>query len=151
MKDIQFKQLDKVDNIKEVIKSSFEVELDISGEWGYAQDKPLIVHSCDSFDSFAFMFASIRANIEMSMVLDEDDRYSGINLTLIEKEELPNSIIKVTYKIEAMKNSIYKKFIKEYKEGYGKEAFDMNDHFKRRKEATLTREVVYYFEVSTLQ
>ena len=108
MKDIQFKQLDKVDNIKEVIKSSFEVELDISGEWGYAQDKPLIVHSCDSFDSFAFMFASIRANIEMSMVLDEDDRYSGINLTLIEKEELPNSIIKVTYKIEAMKNSIYK-------------------------------------------
>jgi hypothetical protein len=93
------------------------------------------------------MFASIRANIEMSMMPDEDDRYSGINLTLIEKEELPNSIIKVTYKIEAIKNSIYKRFIKEYKDGYGTQEFDMSEHFKQRKANTIDIVGEYYFEV----
>ena len=56
-----------------------------------------------------------------------------------------------TYEITGIKEDLYNIFIKEYKEGYGKEDFDMSDHFKKRKDATLIREVVYYFEVSALQ
>ena len=43
-----------------------------------------------------------------------------------------------------MLESDYAKFIDEYKDGYGKEGFDIQDHFKRREEATLKREVVYW-------
>ncbi|HFD14222.1 MAG TPA: hypothetical protein ENJ34_02860, partial [Epsilonproteobacteria bacterium] len=55
---------------------------------------------------------------------------------------------KVTYEITAMKESIYTEFIKEYKEEYGKTTFDLNAHFKRRKEATLHREVTHWFSLS---
>ena len=58
---------------------------------------------------------------------------------------------KVNYAITAIEEAPFKAFIKEYKAGYGKEDFDMTAHFKRRKEATLTREVTHYFEVSALQ
>ena len=32
-----------------------------------------------------------------------------------------------------MKETLYNKFIKEYKEGYGKESFDLNLHLKEEK------------------
>jgi hypothetical protein len=48
-----------------------------------------------------------------------------------------------------MKEDLYKTFIKEYKEGY-ENGLDLSEHFKRREEATLTREVVYYFEVGNI-
>jgi len=50
-----------------------------------------------------------------------------------------------------MKEDLYTAFIKEYKEGYGKENFDLIEHFKKRKEATLTREVTHYFKVNSVQ
>ena len=46
-----------------------------------------------------------------------------------------------------MKERDYKIFIAEYKEKNGEADFDMSQHFQRRKEATLTREVIYWFEV----
>jgi len=35
--------------------------------------------------------------------------------------------------------------------GYETEMFDISNHFKRRKEATLIREVIHYFEVSSIK
>ena len=55
------------------------------------------------------------------------------------------------YEITAMKENTYALFINEYKEGYGTEGFDLNEHFKRRKEATHTRIVTHWFEVSSIK
>jgi hypothetical protein len=87
----------------------------------------------------------------MNITQDEEHRYAGINANELQRERVEsNELIydKVSYEISAIKEGIYTKFIKEYKKGYGKEEFDISEHFKRRKEATLTREVIYYFEVS---
>ena len=46
-----------------------------------------------------------------------------------------------------MREDDYTSFINEYKEESETKGFDMADHFKRRKEATLTREVTHWFEV----
>ncbi len=53
---------------------------------------------------------------------------------------------KVSYEVSAMKESDYASFIQEYKDNFEKSDFDMEGHFKRRKEATLKREIVYFFK-----
>jgi hypothetical protein len=90
----------------------------------------------------------------MNITQEQVNRYGAINANEKSREESKSEdgiFNKVTYTITAMQEDLYNAFIKEYKEGYGKEDFDLNDHFKRREEATLTREVVHYFEVSTVQ
>jgi hypothetical protein len=46
-----------------------------------------------------------------------------------------------------MQESTYNQFINEYKENYGKEDFDLEVHFNKRKATTLIREVIHWFEV----
>ena len=146
-----FQTIEKVDSIKKVIKNLFDVDLNVSGGWGYDEKSATVVESLDDahIEQFLHMFASIRANIEMNATLDEEERYGGINLTFKEKKTL--SIDKktytiVTFTISAMKENDYAKFIKEYKENYGKKEFDLTNHFKKRKEHTLSREVDYWFD-----
>jgi len=148
---MKFKQIEKVDNIKEVIKNLFDADLNISGGWGYDEKSASIVESLEGVhvDQFLHMFASIRANIEMNATLDEKNRYGGINLTFKERKtiELDNKTYEIfTFGITAMKEKEYAKFIKEYKHGYGKKEFDLADHFKRRKKSTIEREVDYWFK-----
>ncbi len=151
MTNTVFQPIEKVDNIKEVIKNLFDADLNVSGGWGYNEKSATIVNSLEGvhLDQFLHMFASIRANIEMNATLDEDDRYGGINLTFKEKKtlKLANKTYNVfTFGITAMKEKNYAKFIKEYKDGYGKKEFDLADHFDRRKKSTIKREVDYWFE-----
>ena len=47
-----------------------------------------------------------------------------------------------------MKESDYKMFIKEYKDNFNDENFDLENHFNQRKEATIKRKVFHYFRVS---
>jgi hypothetical protein len=85
------------------------------------------------------------------MTLEKEERYGSINVNETHREQIKiNGLIfdKVIYEITAIHENIYASFIHEYKEGYGKENFDLHDHFKRRKEATLTRVVTHWFEVS---
>ena len=49
-----------------------------------------------------------------------------------------------------MREETYAAFIDEYKEGYGKGSFDMEDHFKRRKDATHKREVTHWFDITEI-
>ncbi len=147
-----FEPLNSDDNLKEIIKSAYDLELDISGSWGYTQDDATIIHSTDTpLHQFEHIFASMRAYTEMSMTKEKDDRYGSININEISREELTaNTILyhKVVYEVTAMKESLYTTFIKEYKENYGKEAFDLALHFKRREAATLHREVTHWFQIN---
>ena len=143
------KQLEEVDNIQEVIKNIFDVDLNISGGWGYDDKTATIIGDLTiQKEQFYHMFATMRANIELNIMLDEDNRYGGINLTLKDKVTInkdDKSYEKITFTINAINEKLYAKFIKEYKDGYGKKEFDLEDHFKRRKEATIDKEVEYWF------
>ncbi len=91
----------------------------------------------------------MRAYIEMNMTLPEEERYGSINPKEIEREsfsEADSLYDKVTYEVSGMKENLYADFINEYKNNAEKPGFDLADHFNRRKEATLKRTVVHWFE-----
>jgi len=146
---IEFKELDRVDSIKEVIKDVFGVDLDISGGWGYNASTVVVINSISMpKEQFINLFATIRANIEMNLTLEKEDRYGGINISIeniIQKKVDNISYDVVSCNIKAIKEDIYSKFIKEYKDGYGKKEFDLSNHFKRRKDNTIIREVEFWF------
>lgn len=153
MTETVFKEVEKVENIKEVIKNLFDVELDISGGWGYDDESALTINSLDiPMGQFMNLFATLRTNLEMNFNKSPDERYGGINLSLQEEKSMEkngNRYDIATFEISAMNEKRYAEFIKEYKENYGKKAFDLNDHFGRRKEATLIRIVECWFVQET--
>lgn len=146
-----FEILRSNDDLREIIKTAFDADLDISGDWGYTQEGATIIHATNvPVAQFEHMFASMRAYIEMNMTLAPQDRYASINLNEINRELVTHESIsydKVSYQITAMKEEVYNAFINEYKAGYGKEDFDMTAHFNQRKEATLSRNVIHWFQL----
>ena len=147
-----FKELSAKNNLKEIIKSAFDADLPISEDWGYTQALSTRIHNSNTpYNQLEHMFASMRAYIEMNMTREEHERYGNINVNETSREEHThnqNTYHKVSYQITAMKESTYKTFIKEYKENYGKETFDLTLHFKERKDATLHREVIHWFKIN---
>ncbi|MGB5507258.1 MAG: hypothetical protein WBM70_11310 [Sulfurovum sp.] len=148
---IEFEPLKSDNDLKDVIKSAFDADLSLSGAWGYSQELATIIESTEvSLKQLEHMIASMRTYIEMNMTLPEEARFGSINLNEIhrEQENVGNLVYdKVTYEITAMKEQTYNAFIAAYKEGLGKEDFDITEHFDQRKKATLTRSVVYWFEI----
>ena len=147
-----FVQLQCDNDLKHIINAAFDTDLDIKGAWGYTQETATtILSSTIPLAQFEHMFASMRAYVEMNMTREKEDRYGSINLNEIAREQviLDTQIYdKVTYSITAMKEDIYAAFIAEYKEGYGKEEFDISTHFKNREDSTLKREVTHWYELS---
>ena len=145
----EFKEIASGDPLKEVVKTAFDAEMDISGGWGYSQDDATLIHSSElPLEQFEHTFAMMRAYIEMNMTLSEEERFGSINPKEIKREEIvenSKTYDKVTYEITAMQESRYNDFINAYKKGYGQEDFDLNAHFQERKEATLHREVQHWF------
>jgi len=150
----KFQMLQSDNDLKEIIKSAFDTDLYIDGSWGYTQKLATIIHQSEvPLSQFEHMFASMRAYVEMNMTKEKEERYGSINLNEIAREQLMidnHTYDKVTYKITAMKEDIYASFIASYKEGYGKESFDISEHFKQREAATLSREVIHWYEVSNV-
>jgi hypothetical protein len=134
-----------------VIRSAFDADLSLSGSWGYTQDLATIIEATDvPLKQLEHMIASMRTYIEMNMTLPEEERFGSINLneTNREQEKVGDLLYdKVTYEITAMKEDTYNAFIAAYKEGLGKEDFDITEHFDQRKKATLTRSEDYWFEI----
>jgi hypothetical protein len=150
-----FKPLLHESHLKEIIKSAFDMDLPISGGWGYTQEEATIIHELNTMPliQFEHTFASMRAYGEMNMSLPEDQRYGSINLNERDRETVTidnKTYEKVTYEISAMKESVYAALIDEYKKGYGKEGFDMEEHFQRRTESTLKREVIHWFDITQI-
>jgi len=145
-----FIQIQPGDDIKKVIKAAFDADLDVSGEWGYTQELATVIDDSEQVSQLEHTLASMRAYIEMNMTLEKEDRYGSINLNEKDREELQTDeglFHKVDYEVSAIKEDLYADFINEYKEGHATPGFDISDHFKRRKVATLIRDVVYWFKI----
>ncbi len=151
-----FKQLQEPTDIQELIKSTFDANLALDGGWGYTKETATIIEALPegmSLPQLAHMVTTIRAHLEMNITQAKENRYSAINANEKTREESSSDediFNKISYEVTAMKEDLFNAFIKEYKEGYGKEGFDLSAHFKRRQEATLNRLVVHYFEVSSI-
>ncbi|MBO8086536.1 MAG: hypothetical protein J7D61_10910 [Marichromatium sp.] len=148
---MEFKQIEPVEDMAEVIQDVFGVKLDISGGWGYDHKKPVIVNNLDiPIDQFLTLFATIRANIEMNLTLEEHERYGGINVHFLDGEQFTienKTYDHITFEITAMKEQEYAEVIQEYKDNYGKNAnFDLDAHFNKRKELTLKVVADFWFE-----
>lgn len=150
MNNIEFKPVESVDNLQIFIKDVFDIKLDISGGWGYDNNSAVVVEKLDiPVNQFINMFATMRANIEMNLTLEKDERYSGINLTLENSKNIEINHIKyniVNFKITAINEKEYIDFMKEYKNGYGKVGFNLEQHFQKRKEKTIERYEEYWFK-----
>ncbi|MDF1880256.1 hypothetical protein JHD50_02880 [Sulfurimonas sp. MAG313] len=142
----KFKEIKPGDSIKEVIKAAFDTELDVNGEWGYTKELSSLIKGNEQTKQVEHTLATMRAYIEMNMTLEKEDRYGSINLNEIKRKEEGN-FHKVSYEISAMQEDEYAFFINEYKQGHSKPDFDISDHFKRRKQATLIREVTHWFKL----
>ena len=145
---MEFEKLKSGDEIKKVLKEAFDMELPVSGDWGYGKDAPLVIEkSSMPYNQVEYIYASMRATLEMSLTQPKESRYGGINVKEISKESI-DGLEKVVYEITAIKEEIYKELIKEYKEGYGKSDFDIDEHFKKREKNKIKREVVYWFKLN---
>ena len=150
-----FNTLKENTNIQELIKETFDADLPLSGDWGYSKEKASIIESLPQgmpLPQMEHTLTTIRAHLEMNITQEKENRYGGINANEKAREVISSGSTifeKVTYEITAIKEDLYNAFIKEYKAGYESEELDLNEHFKRRKEATLIREVTHYFEVSS--
>ena len=139
-------------DIKDIIKSLFDMDFDISGGWGYSRQEASIILDDKSMPikQREHIIASMRSYIEMNVTQDKDTRYAGINLQESSREEMIKDdevYHKITYAITAILESRYKELMKEYKEGYETDEFDMTKHFEDRKESTLTRVEEYWFKI----
>ena len=145
---MEFEKLKSGDEIKKVLKEAFDMELPVSGDWGYDKDTPLVIEkSSMPYNQVEYIFASMRATLEMSLTQPKESRYGGINVKEISKESI-DGLEKVVYEITAIKEEIYKELIKEYKERYGKSDFDIDEHFKKRERSKIKREVEYWFKLN---
>lgn len=151
-----FKPITSGNDMREVVKSAFDVDLEVAGAWGYNKEESTVLEGNQNnlpLNQFEHTLASMRAYLEMNMTQEKKDRYGSINLNEISRESFNDNGLtyhKVNYEITAMKDDDYATFVNAYKEGYGKETFNLTDHFKRRKEATLTRVVTHWFNVSSV-
>ena len=138
------------------IETLFDIKLNINGGWGYEPDDAIILLSplASPLTQLEFTLASMRTHIEMNLMLPEEKRYGGINLKELTRtlETIGSkSYEKVRYEVTAIPETLYKSFIQQYKEGYENPDFDLQAHFDARKEATLSREIVCFFNISSIQ
>jgi len=144
---IEFKQINSTDSISKIIKSAFGVDIEVKGSWGYSKDKNTDISAIqDNIKGTQELMAMMRANMEMNMLLSENERYGSISLNEINREE-NNNFHHIEYEITAMKESDYKSFIQEYKDNFSDNNFDLENHFNKRKEATIKRNVSHWFKV----
>ena len=148
----EFKEIEAEEDLENFIKVVFNTELKVSGGWGYSKSLATIIEQSNdnSVAQIEFTLATMRAYLEMNMTLDEDERYGAINLKELSRVK-EGEYEKVTYEVSAIRELEYKEFINEYKENFKKADFDMSEHFNRRKEATLKREVIYWFKIATME
>jgi len=154
MTDIKFQKIKSDNDLKEVIKAAFGVDLDVDGGWGYSQEDALIINkSSIPLTQLQHTLSSMRAHLEMSMTLPKEKRYGAINVNEIKKEKKELNIRKydiITFEISGMLEDTYANFIDEYKTGQDADSFDFEDHFSRRKKETLVREELFWFDITQI-
>ncbi len=142
-----FIKIEDKNDIKQSVSELFGLDLPISGGWGYDEQSAICIKSLDkSKEEMFLLLGSLRANVELSALKAEDERFGGINPSIKSIEEV-GGFVKVTFSIEAMRKNIYNELINEYKEGYGKADFDIAAHFEKRKQASIKEDMICYFQL----
>jgi hypothetical protein len=142
-----FKQIVLEEDLRSTIKRVFDLDLDIAGGFGYTKESATVLKKSDpQLHKIIFNLAHMRAYIEMNLMQEKSTRYGSINLIEKERKE-EGDFLQITYEVSAMLESDYAKFIDEYKQNYEEEGFDLEDHFNRRKEATLKRNIEYWYQL----
>jgi len=153
---MHFQHITTENNLKEMISSAFNLNLAVDGSWGYTHKEATVILKLPTQTSqiqFEHNLALMRAYLEMNMTLSKEMCYGSITIGEIKRERIiieKKTYDKVTYTIKAIKELTYAKFIKEYKEKYGSDSFNLNEHFLQRKEATIERIVTHWFEVESI-
>ncbi len=144
----QFKEIEVEGDLQSFLKSVFDSDFKVSGAWGYTKALATVIEKGNegSVTHMELTLATMRTYLEMSMTLEEDKRYGGINLNELSRVT-EGEYEKVIYEVSATKELEYRAFMLEYKENAENPDFDMTEHFNRRKEAILKREVIYWFKV----
>jgi len=149
---MKIEKISAEDGISKIIKSAFDMDLDISGGWGYSHNDAIVINEVDdNIAQLQHTLCSIRTHLELNLTREAQDRYAGINLNEVSRENIDmggKHYEKITYKIDAMLESEYAKFIDEYKQGYGKDGFDLEAHFNNRKSATKHKSVSMFYLAS---
>lgn len=149
---MQFQNIPTGEDVQRVIESAFDVKLDVSGEWGYTRESAMVIHATEvPLQQLEHTLASMRTFIEMNMTMPEEERYGAINVNEIAREcvrENNKIYDKIVYEISGMPEKEYEKFIDEYKAGYESPEFDLSGHFQRRKEATVTLQKSFWFDIT---
>lgn len=143
--------IDKIsakDGVREIIKRAFDMDMDISGGWGYGLDNAMIISNIDTgIEQLQHTLCSMRTHLELNLTKPKEQRYGGITINELSRSIL-NGCDVVTYELKAMLESDYTDFIDKYKQGYGTKKFNMTEHFKRRQEATVTQKTTMYFKIN---
>jgi hypothetical protein len=155
MKNQKFEQIHINNDIATLIHTAFDMQLDISGGWGYKQGDALIIQELPMpLSQLQHTLASMRAYMEMNLTRSKEERYGAINLNEIKRESIEivhRKYEKVTYEITAILEEKYADFIKEYKSGQGDAGFDISAHFENRKRETLIRKEPFWFDVTEVE
>ena len=140
------------DDVKEVIRAAFDVDLELSGDWGYTRERAMVVKRTDvPLQQLEHTLASMRAYIEMHLTMPEEERYGAINVNEKTRECISenNKIYdKITYEISGMLERDYEALIEEYKAGYESPGFDIEAHFQKRREKSVVLERDFWFDIT---
>ncbi len=149
---IKFQQLQTDHNLAQIIHSAFDIKLQVDGGWGYDSKNALIITDTSMpLLQLEHTLASMRTHIEMNMTLPKEERYGAININELQREQrrIDAKIYDiVTYQITAILEKTYEQLIDAYKMGQDSPSFDLEDHFRQRKNATLIREEAFWFDIT---
>jgi hypothetical protein len=145
-----FATIDPEGDLAAMIERVYETRLEVSGGWGYTPDSATRLHALPvSKMQVQFNLAYMRSYLEMNITRTPQERYGGIDLQETSRRR-EGTLEEVHYRVSGIPETLYNAFIDEYKAGYGRDDFDINDHFARRNDATLVRNVSYWFDLSDL-
>lgn len=142
-----FEKITNLPDTKLAIMNLFDLDLEICGGWGYdIEDVVIFKNSILDKTHLFHTFAMIRSIIEMSILRDKE--YSAINANLADIKIIKKdgkTYERANFSITAMKTKIYNELICEYKNSQSNQNFDINAHFQKRKDNTITRNINCWF------
>ncbi len=145
-----FVRIDPEGDLAAMIERVYETRLEVSGGWGYDPHSATRIHALPvSKPQLQFNLAHMRTYLEMNITRTPQERYGGIDLQEVSRT-LKGTLEEVNYRVSGIPEALYNAFIDEYKAGYGRDDFDIGEHFARRNDATLVRTVGYWFDLSAL-
>lgn len=151
---------------RELLNAHFRTipDLPISGGWGYANEDAVIINRNDPIVpkgapfngvSIEYEFVKFRLYEEMIIFQPRGKKYAGIEWKLITQQLVPGHAGRtfdvLRFKITALPEQDWNALKQAWEgpDGISSPSFDENAHRQRHEAAIVTREVEYWFEISS--